>query len=100
MLLTGDVVSADRAVEIGLINRVVSADDLIAETMELAAKIADKSSLTLKIGKEAFQEQIDMSLGDAYRYAAEVMVENMLTEDAEEGIGAFLGKRPAEWTGR
>ncbi len=100
MLLTGDMVSADRAAEIGLINRAVSMDDLTAETMELAAKIADKSSLTLKIGKEAFQEQIDMSLGDAYRYAAEVMVDNMLTEDAEEGIGAFLGKRPAEWTGR
>jgi len=67
--------------------------------MALAARIADKSPLTLRIGKEAFQAQLDMPLADAYRYAAEVMVDNMLTDDAEEGIGAFLGKRPAQWTG-
>jgi enoyl-CoA hydratase/carnithine racemase len=99
MLLTGDMMPAERAAEIGLINRVTDAEDLTAETMALAARIADKSPLTLRIGKEAFQAQLDMPLADAYRYAAEVMVDNMLTDDAEEGIGAFLGKRPAQWTG-
>ena len=64
-----------------------------------AQTIASKSALTLKIGKEAFYRQAEMSLADAYRYASEVMVENMLARDAEEGIGAFLGKRDPEWTG-
>jgi enoyl-CoA hydratase/carnithine racemase len=100
MLLTGDMVPAGRAVEIGLVNRVVPTERLSSETMALAEKIAEKSPLTLKIGKETFQQQLDMPLADAYRYAAEVMVSNMLTNDAEEGIGAFLGKRTPSWTGR
>ena len=64
-----------------------------------AQTIASKSPLTLKIGKEAFYRQAEMGLADAYAYTAEVMVENMLARDAEEGIGAFLGKRPPHWTG-
>lgn len=99
MLLTGDMVPAGRAVEIGLANRLVPAEDLTTETMALASQIASKSPLTLKIGKEAFQHQADLPLSDAYRYAAEVMVENMLATDSEEGIGAFLEKRQPNWTG-
>lgn len=100
MLLTGDMVPAGRAAEIGLVNRVVPTERLSSETMALGEKIAEKSPLTLKIGKETFQQQLDMPLADAYRYAAEVMVSNMLTNDAEEGIGAFLGKRTPSWAGR
>lgn len=100
MLLTGDMVSADRAAEIGLINRAVASEDLTAETMALAEKMASKSPLTLKIGKEAFQRQFDLPIAEAYRECAGVMVENMLAEDAEEGIGAFLEKRSPNWTGR
>ena len=100
MLLTGDMVSAGRAAEIGLVNKVVPAAELTAATMELAEKIAAKSPLTLKIGKELFQRQLDAPLADAYRLAAEAMVENMLARDAEEGIGAFLEKRPPHWSGR
>ena len=98
MLLTGDMVPANRAAEIGLLNRVVTAEDLTSETMALAAKIATKSSVTLKTGKEAFQRQFDLPLDEAYSYCAQVMVENMLGEDAEEGIGAFLEKRRPNWT--
>lgn len=100
MLLTGDVVMADRAAEIGLVNRVVPASELTGATMALAGQIAETSPLTLKIGKEAFQAQLDLPIDEAYRYTVEVMVDNMLTEDAEEGIGAFLGKRPPRWSGR
>ena len=100
MLLTGDMVPAARAAEIGLVNRVVAAEDLTSETMAFAGKIATKSPATLKVGKEAFQQQIDLPLAEAYRYASDVMVENMLSKDAEEGIGAFLGKRVPNWTGR
>jgi enoyl-CoA hydratase/carnithine racemase len=84
----------------GLVNRVVPAEELTGEAMALAARIASKSPLILKIGKEAFQRQLDMPLADAYRAAAEIMVENMLARDAEEGIGAFLGKREPRWEGR
>jgi len=100
MLLTGDMVPAERAAEIGLINRVAAPEALTGETMALAEQIAGKSPLTLKIGKEAFQQQLDLPLADAYRSAAEVMVENMLAADAQEGIGAFLGKRKPVWTGK
>jgi enoyl-CoA hydratase/carnithine racemase len=100
MLLTGDMIPAERAVEMGLVNRVVPAEELTGEAMALAARIASKSPLTLKIGKEAFQRQLDLPLTDAYRVAAEIMVENMLARDAEEGIGAFLGKREPRWEGR
>jgi enoyl-CoA hydratase/carnithine racemase len=97
MLLTGDMTSAHRAAEIGLVNRVVAPEILTAETMELARKIASKSSMTLATGKRAFYAQREMSLSEAYKYATGVMVENMLAIDAAEGIGAFIEKRPARW---
>jgi enoyl-CoA hydratase/carnithine racemase len=99
MLLTGDMIPAARAAEMGFINRVVAPADLTKETMALAAQIASKSPLTLKIGKEAFQRQLDQSLPDAYREASRIMVENMLARDAEEGIGAFIEKREPKWQG-
>ncbi len=100
MLLTGDMIEAARAREIGLVNRVVPEAELDGATAALAAKIAGKSPLTLAIGKEAFYRQAEMDLDGAYRYAAEVMTRNMLARDAEEGIDAFLAKRPPVWTGR
>src|SRR5204862_6699893 len=98
MLLTGDMVSAERAAEIGLVNNVVAASELTAETMALAEKIAAKSPLVVKIGKELFQRQLEAPLADAYRLAAEAMVENMPVRDAGEGISAFLDERPAQWS--
>ena len=100
MLLTGDLISADDAARIGLINQVVPAGQERAAALELAEKIAAKSTLTVKIGKEAFYRQAEMSLADAYDYASQVMVENMLARDAEEGISAFIEKRDAKWQDR
>lgn len=97
MLLTGDMVSPARAVEIGLINQVIDAGSLSKFSMEIATKIASKSSMTLATGKKAFYEQCELNLEDAYAYASQVMVDNMLTHDAEEGIQAFIEKRSAEW---
>jgi enoyl-CoA hydratase/carnithine racemase len=97
MLLTGDMVSASKAEEIGLINRAVAAEKLTAETMAMAAKIASKSAMTLAVGKHAFYRQSEMSLPDAYNYSSQVMVDNMLKHDAEEGIGAFVEKRTPQW---
>jgi enoyl-CoA hydratase/carnithine racemase len=99
MLLTGDMVPAWRAREIGLVNRVVADAELVGATRALAVQIAAKSPLTLKIGKEAFYRQAEMGLGDAYAYASEVMTRNMLARDAEEGIDAFLQKRAPVWSG-
>ena len=92
MLLTGETIDAATARGFGLVNRVVPPEYLTQIVSKYAQTIASKSSLTLKIGKEAFYRQAEMSLADAYRYASEVMVENMLARDAEEGIGAFLGQ--------
>jgi enoyl-CoA hydratase/carnithine racemase len=100
MLLTGDMISAAQAERIGLINRVVATQLLRASVDELAEKIAGKSRAVTKIGKEAFYRQIEMPLADAYDYAARVMVENLLIEDAKEGIGAFVDKRPPKWEDR
>jgi len=100
MLLTGDMVSASRAVELGLINRAVAPDLLDSEIASLAALIASKSGHTLKIGKRAFYQQLEMPLSEAYDFASRVMVENMLAHDAEEGINAFLEKRAPEWQDR
>jgi enoyl-CoA hydratase/carnithine racemase len=100
MLLTGDMVSAEEARRMGLVNRVVEPDLLDEETLALARKIASKSALTVKIGKEAFYRQCEMTMSAAYDYAATVMVDNMLARDAEEGIGAFLEKRPPQWEDR
>ena len=99
MLLTGDMIPADRAREIGLINRVVPAAELAAATREFARQIAGKSPLTLAIGKEAFYKQAELDLDAAYAYASEVMTRNMLARDAREGIDAFLAKRAPQWTG-
>ena len=97
MLLTGDLISADKAERIGLINQAVDGILLKKQTLETAQKISKKSAMTLKIGKEAFYKQIDMTLSEAYDYASNVMVENMLKLDAEEGIGAFIEKRKPSW---
>ena len=98
MLLTGDPCPAPRAAEIGLINRAVPDEDLTAEVMEVARRIAGKSTATVAFGKPAFYRQAELPLGEAYDYAAAVMVENMLARDAEEGISAFIEKRPPRWT--
>ena len=90
MLLTGELIPASRAAEIGLINRAVPVDDLTATTMLMAETIASKSGKVLKIGKRAFYEQSQLGLADAYARTSRVMVENMLARDAKEGIGAFL----------
>ncbi len=97
MLLTGDMIPADRAAEIGLVNRAVTDDTLRDATMEMARRIASKSSMTLATGKRAFYAQREMPLAEAYDYASAVMVENMLARDAEEGIGAFIEKRAPNW---
>jgi enoyl-CoA hydratase/carnithine racemase len=97
MLLTGEPISPARAREIGLVNRVVPAGAERAEAIALAEKVALKSAYTVKLGKQAFYRQTEMSLGEAYRYAAEVMTENMMARDAEEGISAFLEKRAPNW---
>ncbi|HEY8269184.1 MAG TPA: enoyl-CoA hydratase [Xanthobacteraceae bacterium] len=100
MLLTGEPFSARRAYEIGLVNRVVSGGKEREETIALARTIAQKSSYIIKIGKEAFYQQLDMDLAAAYRYGAAVMAENMLARDAAEGIGAFIEKRAPKWEDR
>jgi enoyl-CoA hydratase/carnithine racemase len=97
MLLTGEPISAETAREIGLINHVVPAGTERDAAIALAQKVALKSAYTIKLGKEAFYRQAEMSLTDAYRYAAEVMTENMMARDAEEGIGAFIEKREPKW---
>jgi enoyl-CoA hydratase/carnithine racemase len=99
MLLTGETIDAANAKDFGLVNRIVPKQYLRQIVDKYAAVIASKSPLTVKIGKEAFYKQIDMPLEEAYDYASRVMTENMLARDAEEGIGAFLGKRHPEWTG-
>lgn len=99
MLLTGEALDASTAKDFGLVNRIVPKQYLAQVVNKYAAVIASKSPLTLKIGKEAFYRQIEMPLEEAYEFAAGVMVENMLAKDAEEGIGAFLGKRHPEWKG-
>ena len=100
MLLTGEPVSAATAREIGLVNRVVAAGLERDAAIALAQKVALKSAYTVKLGKAAFYRQAEMSLAEAYRYAAEVMTENMMARDAEEGIGAFIEKREPKWLDR
>jgi enoyl-CoA hydratase/carnithine racemase len=99
MLLTGDMIDAEAARTGGLINKVVPDAALDDAVSAYARQIVSKSPLTLKIGKEAFYRQLEMPLEDAYTYASEVMVANMLARDAGEGIDAFLEKRDPEWTG-
>jgi enoyl-CoA hydratase/carnithine racemase len=100
MLLTGDAASADDAYRIGLVNRVVDIGTEREEALALARKIAEKSSHVVKIGKEGFYRQAEMNLADAYRYVSEVMVENLMARDAEEGLNAFIDKREPKWEDR
>jgi enoyl-CoA hydratase/carnithine racemase len=100
MLLTGDMVEAKRAAEIGLVNRVVPHGTERDAALALANQIASKSAYVQKIGKEAFYRQLEMPLADAYAYASQVMTENMMARDAEEGICAFIEKRKPSWEHR
>jgi enoyl-CoA hydratase/carnithine racemase len=100
MLLTGDPVDARTAADWGIVNQAVPAAELAAATRRLAAKITGASSLVVSIGKQAFYTQIDLDQPKAYAYAKEVMSMNALAEDAQEGIGAFLGKRSPCWSGK
>jgi enoyl-CoA hydratase/carnithine racemase len=100
MLLTGEMVDARTAAEWGLVNFVVPAETLAAETRKLATRISGASSLTIGLGKQAYYSQIDLDQPKAYAYAKEVMSMNSLALDAQEGISAFLEKRPACWVGR
>ena len=97
MLLTGEMIPASRAAEIGLINNVFPASELTEPVNAMAQSIASKSGKVLRIGKRAFYEQAEMGLADAYAHTSEVMVKNMLIGDAKEGIGAFLQKRNPNW---
>ena len=97
MLLLGEMVGAEDAKTLGLVNRVVPADRVVNGAVELGRQIAEKPKRTLKIGKEAFYRQLEMPLEDAYTYASSIMVENMLDEEAKEGIGAFIDKRAPRW---
>ena len=97
MLTTGQFINAERARDLGLINRIASEDELQEATSELAETVASKLAVAVKIGKEAFYNQLQMSLSDAYDYTGSVMVENMLFRDTEEGISAFIEKRDPNW---
>jgi enoyl-CoA hydratase/carnithine racemase len=100
MLLTGEPVSAARAREMVLVNRVVVPGRERDEAYKLASTIAAKSSHVQKIGKEAYYNQLEMNLAEAYAYASKVMAENMMARDAEEGISAFVEKRTPKWEDR
>ncbi len=100
MLLSGQPIEAHTAAEWGLVNRVVPDADLVAETRKLAILITDASSLTVAIGKQAFYAQIDLDQAQAYGYTKEVMSQNAMAADAQEGIGAFLEKRKPVWCGK
>jgi enoyl-CoA hydratase/carnithine racemase len=100
MLLTGDMISAEDALRFGLVNRVVAPSAERAAAITLARQIASKSAMTMQIGKKAFYQQIEMGFTDAYRYGTRVMVDNVLQDDANEGIRAFLEKRPPKWKDR
>ena len=100
MLLTGDFISAEEALAEGLVNRVVPAEELDAETQRLAGKIAEASQLVVGIGKGAFYRQVEMPVEQAYAYTKEIMSFNACFADAQEGMCAFLEKRKPQWKGR
>ena len=97
MLLTGDMIDSHKAKEIGLINDSIGVEELTSTVMALADKIASKPTLTIATGKKAFYEQAEMSLSKAYEYTSEVMKNNLLRDDAKEGISAFIDKRSPDW---
>ena len=97
MLLTGDFISSEKAKDIGLINNVVSKEELPSEVAKLAEKIASKSTMTVATGKKAFYAQAEMGLSAAYQYTSKTMTDNLLKHDAKEGINAFIEKRSPEW---
>lgn len=97
MLLTGEMLGAVRAQELGLINQVVPVEELDSATDSLAMNICNKPPLAIRIGKQAFYNQLEYGLQEAYVYTSAVMVRNMMTEDAAEGIDAFLEKRKPNW---
>ena len=98
MLSTGGFIDATRAQELGLINRIAPADQLDAATAELAGEITAKLGKAVRIGKQAFYRQLEMGLTDAYAFTGDVMAANMMIEETEEGIAAFLDKRDPRWT--
>ncbi|MCT4610759.1 MAG: enoyl-CoA hydratase [Pelagimonas sp.] len=98
MLSTGDFITAAKAEQLGLINKSVPAENLPETTQEMAQKVASKLSSAVKIGKQAFYEQLQMPLDQAYAYTGDVITENLMWQDTEEGINAFLEKRPPNWT--
>ena len=100
MLLTGDFIDAQTALQQGMVNRVVASDALDVEVEQLARSIIAKSSVAIGMGKQMFYKQLEMGLEAAYQYASEVMACNMMTADAGEGIDAFIGKRAPVWSGR
>jgi enoyl-CoA hydratase/carnithine racemase len=100
MLLTGDTIAAEEAYRLGLVNRVVERGAAREQALAFARRIAEKSAAIVKLGKQAFYQQIEMSIRDAYALASEVMVQNMMVRDAAEGISAFVEKRPPQWTDR
>ena len=97
MLTTGEFIESARALELGLINRAVPHDELDSATNDLAETLAAKLGSAVKIGKQAFYNQLEMPLDAAYDYTRDVMVDNMLDRDTAEGINAFIEKRPPEW---
>lgn len=99
MLLTGDMIDAEHAARIGLVNRVVPQEEARPAAFALARQIATKSPYTLKVGKEAFYRQLELGLDAAYAYASDVMTQNLMARDAEEGIAAFVEKREPKWEG-
>jgi enoyl-CoA hydratase/carnithine racemase len=97
MLTTGEFIDTDRAKSLGLINRAVEPEDLDSETRKLAETVAAKLGVAVKIGKEAFYNQLEMDVDAAYAYTGDVMAQNMLYRDTAEGISAFLEKRAPDW---
>lgn len=100
MLLMGELFSAEDAYRFGLINKIVGSEELDQEVLHCAISIAGRSTLTMSMGKEGFYRQLDMELEQAYTFTSEIMAQNMMEYDAQEGIDAFLEKRPPKWKGR
>ena len=98
MLLTGDLINCDKAIYIGLINKAFDIAELETEVKSISEKISKKSRLTLNIGKKAFYKQAELNIKEAYEYASKVMISNMMAQDSEEGIAAFLEKREPNWS--